>query len=66
MTVWLPLVAALLRPLPLTATEVAFVLDQVIVLDPGAVAVVGEALIAALTDDGAATVIVAVWVTGPP
>ena len=64
--VWFPLAAVLLRPLPLTETEVAFALDQVMVLDPGAIAVMGDALIDALTDDGAATVTVAVWVTGPP
>ena len=64
--VWLPLVVVLLRPLPVTATEVAFALDQEIVVEPGADAVVGDAVIAALTDAAALTVTVADCVTGPP
>ena len=64
--VWLPLVVVLLRPLPVTATEVAFALDQEIVVEPGADAVVGDAVIVALTDAAALTVTVADCVTGPP
>jgi len=64
--VWLPLAAVLLRPLPVTATDVAFALDQEIVVEPGADAVVGDAVIAALTDAAAVTVTVADCVTGPP
>jgi hypothetical protein len=58
LTAWLPLVAALLRPFPLTTTEVALLLDQVIVVDPGADVVAGLALIEADTANGAATVTV--------
>jgi hypothetical protein len=49
----------LLSPVPLTDTEVAFALDQVIVDAPGAVVVTGLALIDALTDAAALTVNVA-------
>ena len=66
MTVWLPLAAVLLNPLPVTATEVAFVLDHVTVVDPGAVADSGETLIDALTNNASVTVTVALCVTGPP
>ena len=52
--------------MPLTTTEVAFPLDHVMVVDPGAVAVDGEAEIAAVTTVGAEIVTVAVWVKGPP
>jgi len=58
--VWLPLAAVLLRPLPVTTTEVALALDQEIVVEPGADAVVGDAVIVALTDAAAATLTVAV------
>lgn len=51
-----PLAAVLLRPGPLTITDDALVLDHVIVVAPGAVAVVGEALMEADTAAGAATV----------
>jgi hypothetical protein len=60
LTFWLPLAAVLLRPVPLTLTEVALVLDQVIVEEPGAVALVGLALMVALTETGVLTVKVAV------
>ena len=66
MTFWLLLAAVLMRPLPLTLTDVALVLDQVMVDVPGAVALVGLALIVALTDASVLTVNVAVCVTGPP
>ena len=56
----------LLRPLPLTATEVAFALVQVIVVEPGAVAVVGDAVIEAVTEAAAVTETLADCVTGPP
>ena len=65
MTTWLPLGAKLLRPLPLTTTEVAFALDHEIIVEPGALAPVGDAVIDALTDEAAATVNLAVWVAGP-
>lgn len=58
--------AVLLTPLPATDTAVAFALDHEIVVAPGAVAEVGEALIEALTDADAVTVTVADCVTGPP
>ena len=64
--VWLPLAAVLVSPGPLTKTEVASVLDHVRVVEPGAMLAVGEALIVALTEPTAATVIAAVRVTGPP
>ena len=54
----LPLMAVLLTPLPLTDTEVALALDHVIVDEPGAVALVGLALIDAVTDGGALIVTV--------
>ena len=66
LTVWLPLAAELLRPLPVTATDAAFALDQVIVVDPGELALVGLALMDAVTVAGALTVNVAVCVAGPP
>ena len=56
--VWLPFAATLLSPLPLTATDVALALDHVSVVEPGAVAFVGLALIDAETADGAATLTV--------
>ena len=56
--VWLPLLAELLRPLPLTVTEVALALVHVIVVEPGAVALVGVAAMDAVTDEGAAIVTV--------
>jgi len=65
-TDWLPLAEVVLRPLPLTDTEVAFALNHVIVAVPGAVAVVGFVLIEALTDTAEVTVNVAACVTGPP
>ena len=66
LTIWLPFAAVLLSPEPETDTEVAFVLVQEMVDVPGAVVLVGLALIDALTDVTALTVNVAVWVTGPP
>ena len=57
-TVWRPLVAVLLSPVPLTVTAVASALDQVISVAPGAVAAAGAASIAADTTGGAATVTV--------
>jgi hypothetical protein len=65
-TVWEPLVAVLLTPLPETDTAVALALDQEIVLAPGAEVDVGDALIDALTEAAAVTVTVADCVTGPP
>ena len=56
MTFWLPLAAVLLRPVPLTLTEVALVLDQVTVEEPGALALVGFAPMVALTEAGVLTV----------
>ena len=55
----LPLPDALLSPGPDTDTEVAFALDHEIVAAPGAVVLVGLALIDALTDATAFTVNVA-------
>ena len=52
--------------MPETDTEEAFALVQEMVDVPGAVALVGLALIDALTDVTALTINVAVWVTGPP
>ena len=57
-TVWLPLAAELLTPLPLTDTADALALDHVIVVEPGAVAFVGLALIDAVTAGGALIVTV--------
>ena len=57
--VWVPFAAALLRPVPLTVTEVALALDHVIVVEPGADVDVGFALMAAETVASAA--IVTVW-----
>ncbi len=54
------------KPGPLTDTDVAFEVDQVMVVEPGDVDVVGLALIAAVTVGAAVTVNVADWVTGPP
>ena len=48
----------LLSPLPLTAEEVALALDHVMVVEPGAVTLVGLALIDAETAGGAATLTV--------
>jgi hypothetical protein len=50
--------AVLLRPLPATLTEVAFAVLHVRVADPGAVVVVGLALIEPETAGGAVTVTV--------
>jgi hypothetical protein len=50
----------LFSPGPVTDTAVALVLDQVIVEPPGAVTVVGDALIAADTTEALVTVTVAV------
>ena len=58
LTAWLPVAAALLMPGPLTETEVALPLVQVMVLAPGASALVGLAAMEAETLDGAATVTV--------
>ena len=58
LTAWLPLVAELLIPLQLTDAEVALALDHVIVVEPGAVALMGLALIDAATAAGALTVTV--------
>lgn len=66
MTVWVPLVAVLLTPLPETDTAVALALDHEIVLEPGAEVEVGDALIDALTEAAAVIVTVADCVTGPP
>ena len=55
-----------MRPLPETVTEVAFALDHVMVVTPGAVVATGDAVIDAVTEAGAATVTVAVCVIGPP
>ncbi len=57
--------AALLSHGPDTATAVALALDQVIVAAAGAAALLGLALIEALTEAAAVTVIVADCVTGP-
>jgi len=65
-TVWVPLVAVLLTPLPETDTAVALALDHEIVLEPGAEVEVGDALIDALTEAAAVIVTVADCVTGPP
>ncbi len=58
--------AELVSPGPSTATEVAEVLAHVSVVEPGATLAVGEALIVALTEPTAATVIAVERVTGPP
>ena len=65
LTLWLPLAAVLLSPVPVTDTAVAFAHDHVIIAEPGDVQVVGLALIDAVTDAGALTVNVAVCVVGP-
>jgi hypothetical protein len=64
-TFWLPLIAVLLRPVPVTLTEVALDVFQVIVVLPGAVVLVGLAEIEPATDASALTVTVAVCVAGP-
>ena len=65
--VWVPFSAALARPGPLTDTAVAFAVLHVSVVELGAVVVVGDALIAALTVGATGvTVTVAVRVSGPP
>ena len=64
--VWFPAAAVLLRPLPVTATEVAFTLDQMMVVEPGSDADVGDAAIVALTAAAAVTVTVTDCVAGPP
>ena len=48
----------LLTPLPETETELAFELDHVTVVEPGAFIVVGLTLMAAVTGGGALTVTV--------
>ena len=66
---WLPLAELLLSPLPETRTDVALVVDQEIVVAPGAVVDWGAAEIDAVTADADAdefTVNVAERVTGPP
>ena len=50
----------------MTVTAVAWALDQVIVVAPGAEVVVGVARRVALTGSGGVTVTVVVAVTGPP
>jgi len=65
LTFWLPLAAALERPGPATDTAVALAVLQEIVVEAGAVPVVGLALIEPVTDDAAVTVTVAVCVAGP-
>jgi len=55
---WLPLVAVLLTPLPLSDTEVALALVHAMVAVPGAAVVVGVAVIDAVTAAGAAMVTV--------
>ena len=57
-TAWLPLVAVLLIPLPLTDAAVALALDHVMVDDPGATILEGLAPIDAVTAAGALTVTV--------
>ena len=47
--VWLPLADVLLKPGPLTTADVAFAVVHATVVDPGAVAVVGLALIEPVT-----------------
>ena len=66
-TFWVPAAAVAARPGPLTETEVAFAVVQVIVVEPGAVVVVGLAEIEPETfGTTALTVNVVVHVTGPP
>ena len=57
-TIWLPLVAELLTPLPLTETEVALDVLHEIVVEPGAVALVGLAVMEPDTGGGAVTLTV--------
>ena len=64
-TVWLLDVAALLRPGPETATEVALLVLHEIVVVAGAVPVVGLAAIEPATAATDVTVKVAVYVAGP-
>lgn len=52
--------------MPVTETEVAFALLHVIVVEPGAVAVLGDALMDAATEVAAVTVTIVDCVTGPP
>jgi hypothetical protein len=54
-TNWLPLVAELLTELPLTATEVALAVLHETVVEPGAVALVGLAVMEPDTGGGAVT-----------
>jgi len=63
---WLPLGAVLFSPVPVTVADVAFELLHVMVQVPGAVHVVGLALMEAATDATVLTVNVAVCVVGPP
>ncbi len=66
-TFWVPAAAVVERLGPLTETEVAFAVVQVMVVEPGAVVVVGLAAIEPETFGTAAlTVNVAVRVIGPP
>ena len=55
---WLPMSAVLFSPGPATETEVALLLDQEIIVEPGAVVFAGLAVIEADTARGAATVTV--------
>ena len=57
--------AVLLSPLPVTETEVALFVFHEMVVEPGALALVGLVAIEPETDDGAVTVTVADCVAGP-
>ena len=65
-TIWVPSLAALVSPGPLTATEDALLVVQEIVLEAGSVPVDGLAEIEAETDGTDVTVTVTVSVAGPP
>lgn len=65
-TVWAPLGAELLSPGPLTETDDALFVVQLIVLEAGSVPVVGLAVIAPVTVGAEVTVMVTVSVAGPP
>jgi hypothetical protein len=68
LTAWLPLVAVLLTPLPDTETDVALLVLQKIVVEPGAVALAGLAEMEpeTLLPPADETVKVADCVKGPP
>ena len=66
LTYWLPLAAVLLTPLPDTATDVALLVLQEIVVAPGVVALAGLAVMEPETLTAEETVKVAVCVKGPP